>query len=173
MKGTGLILNGGLILDRNVQQFLAENHDEEIDIEIIVLKKPEHFLYKYLWGYLMEDMAKFMCEPRDVIHDQMKEMFAKAFVDDWSEVPRRHRKKCQRFEIVHDNGATEKYYIKSTSSMTHEELKEYVQRVEFHYYDFLNGNSADNENTKLGYHLRVKGMMDQKELKKQLAKEKA
>ncbi len=166
MKGTGVIVNGSLVIDRNIQKFIAENDGAELDLEFVVLNKPEHFLYKYLWGYLMLDMSIFMGEDRDDIHDMMKEKFAKAFVDDWSEVPHRHRKKCRRFERVHYNGAVEKYYIKSTSSMTHEELKEYVERVEQFYFRFLGGN--EDRNIKEGYHLRVNGMMEQKALRKHL-----
>ena len=170
MKGTGKIINGELRLENKFLEFIAENDDADLDIEIVVLNKPEHYLYKYLFGYLYEDMAKFMQEDLLSIHDELKEKFAKCFVDEWDEVPRRHRKKCERFEIVHDNGARERYYIKSASSMTHEELKEYLQRVEYHYFDFLGGN--EDKNIKRGYQLRVQGMMDNKQLKKHLKESK-
>jgi len=166
MKGTGKIVNGELRLEKKFFDFLLENSDCDLDIELIVLNKPEHYLYKFIWGYLYQDMAKFMQEPVDKIHDELKEMFAKEFVDEWDEVPKRHRKKCERYEIVHDNGARERYYVKSTSSMTHEELKEYLERVEYHYFDFLGGN--EDKHIKEGFSMRMKGMMDDKQLKKHL-----
>lgn len=164
MRGTGVIVSGELRLDIELAMFIMENDDCELDVEIKVLNKPEHYLYKFLWGYLYEDMSMFMQEPKEQIHDELKVLFAKEFVNDWTDVPRRHRKKCERYELVHDNGAVEKYYIKSTSSMTHEEMKDYLQRVEYHYYEFLGGN-RDSE-VKKGFHLRVQGMMDAKQLKK-------
>jgi len=166
MKGTGVIVNGELRLCKELAEYVMINDDSELDIDIKVLNKPEHYLYKFLWGYLYEDMAKFMQEPKDKIHDELKMMFAKEFVEDWSDVPRRHRKKCERYEVVHDNGSSEKFYIKSTSSMTHEEMKEFLQRVEYHYYDFLGGN--EDKNVKAGFQLRLQGMMDDKQLKKHL-----
>ena len=168
MKGTGRIINGELRLEKKFLDFLLLNEDSEVDVELVVLNKPEHYLYKYLWGYLYDDMASFMQEDKYNVHDMMKEMFAKGFVDEWDEVPRRHRKKCERYERVHDNGAVERWYVMSTSSMNHEEMKEYIQRVEYHYFDFLSGGSKDNGKIKEGYHLRVKGMMDEKQLKKHL-----
>lgn len=168
MKGVGRIINGELRLEKKFIEFLLLNEESEVDVELVVLNKPEHYLYKYLWGYLYKDMCSFMQEDIDELHNDMKDKFAKEFVDEWADVPKRHRKKCERYERVHENGAIERWYIKSTSSMNHEEMKEYIERVEYHYFNFLGGGSMEKGKIKEGYHLRVKGMMSEKQLKKHL-----
>ena len=177
MKGTAVIINGELRLSKDLLHFVLENDDSELDIELTVLNKPEHFLYKYYWGYLLPDIiihSGLAINKNSVnnkakidLHEEMKENFAKENVDDWTDIPRRHRYKCQRFERIDEHGEVTRWYIKSTSSMTHEELKDYICQVEQHYFSFLAGH-LDPKTQQAAYEMRVKGMMDAKQLKKKL-----
>ena len=165
MRGTGIVLGSELRLEKKLLEFISENDDCEVDVYITVLRKPEHFLYKYLWGYLYRDMQDFQQESRDDINTEMKEEFAKVYVDEWEDIPKHHRKTCQRFERYLQVGV-ERWYIKSGSAMGHTELKDFVEKVEQHFFGFLAGNRV--RDTKEAYEMRRKGLMDKDELKKYL-----
>lgn len=177
MRGTGKIVDGQLFLSAELHKFIEEHNDEDCDVEIYALSKPEHYLYRYLFGYLIKDIATHSGESEDEVKQMMKERFATDHVKEWSEVPPRHREKCQRFERVKEyigeNGEhkqyIERYYTKSLSqgAMTHEELKEFVTNVDHHFFDFLEGAIQGSKARQMeAMELRKKGMMDKKELKK-------
>lgn len=181
MKGSAYIINGELRYSKDILDFIVANEDEEVEVDLVVINKPEHFLYKYYFGYLLEDMLNHISgsykgqnsrREKERLHEQMKEMFAVENVISWEEVPKRHRYRCQRFEMMDRTGEIKRTYIKSLSSMTHEEMKKYIMDVEQHYYVFLSGGSnQDKAKSRAGYELRVKGMMDAKQLRKKLRSE--
>lgn len=167
MRGQGSIREGQMFYSKELSDYIKQNEGSECDIEIIVLNKPEHYLYRYLFGFLIKDIHVHSGMSIDEIHITMKDQFAKAFITDWIDIPKRHRKKCERYERIRQSGVIERWYIKSCSSMTHEELMEYVKNVENHFFDFMEGAIKGTKQRQLeAYELRKKGMMSEKELKK-------
>ena len=166
MRTTATIREGIIYYSPEVFDFLAENDGAEVEIQITVINKPEHYLYRYLFGFLIKDISSHSGIGVDEIHAMMKERFAKEHVKSWDEVPKRHRKRCQRYEIVSADGEiVDMYYIKSCGSMTHDELMVYVKNVELHFMDFMEG-ALNIKTQKEAYELRKKGMMSKEELKK-------
>lgn len=171
MKGTALIRNGDLLLSKDLRDFISANPEAECDIEIHVLNKPQHYLYKYLDGILIQDISVHSGMSHDEIKNMMKEKFAKVFINNLNEIPRRHRgKRTQIITVVdRDNNITGFYWIKSCSYMTHEELKEFVVNVENHFFDFMEG-ALDRKNQLEKYEIRKVGFMSDKEYKKYKSK---
>ena len=164
MKGTGRILNGKIYMEKNLEEYIQKFEEEAVDIEIVVINKPAHYLYKYLHGYLLLSMVEFLGDNKEDLYMDLKERFAMEEVAEWSDIPKRHRAKCQRYEI--DNEFTHsKYYIKSAGAMTHEELKDFVQQIENHYFDFCQGRISDKiQEAAKSY--RTRGFMTPQQLKK-------
>lgn len=173
MKGQAIITKDGLFyLSKQLKEFVESiKADVECEIEIIILNKPKHFLFKYLWGFLYESMAFFNGDKygvtKDEIHEDMKNLFCMHEVKSFDEIPKRQRKKCSRYkyekEII-DSSAGEAHsivkfiYRDSTSAMTHEEMKLYIAKVENHFFNFMNGNMIEkNQNDANKY--RTKGGM--------------
>lgn len=169
MKGTGQVVSGKLYLDTKIMDYIRKNEGLECEVDIVILNKPEHYLYRYLCGFLEKDIAFHSGLSRDEVSDMMKEKFATENVETWDDVPRRHRAKCQRYERLYENGTVERWYVKSRSSMTHEELMEYVSNVENHFFDFMEG-AIQKKHEKEAYEMRKVGMMNGKEFKKYLEK---
>lgn len=169
MRGTGRIEGGQIFYDKELFEYLNKYDGFEVDIELHVLSKPEHYLYRYLFGFLIKDIAKHSGDSVERIKDDMKEMFAKEHVESWADVPRRHRgKRTDRFTIVNTDGeVVDLYYIKSCSYMNHEELQEFVKNVENHFFDFMVGALERAKSTD-AYENRKKGLMNSKQLKKYL-----
>jgi len=167
MKGSGRIVNGIVYYSEKLALYIKKHEGEEVDIELVALNKPEHYLYRYLCGFLEKDIAGKSGMAKEDVSDMFKEKFATEYVDDWMEVPKRHRAKCLRYEKEHANGAVTRWYVKSRSSMTHEELQEYVVNVENHFFDFMEGaiSKVHQDEAK---RLRTIGMMNDKEFKKHM-----
>jgi len=168
MKGTGYVdYNGNIRFEDSIKEYLKNNPDTEADIEIHVLSKPQHFLYKYLDGILIKDIASHSGMSHDEIKDLMKQKFATLDIKNLEEIPRRHRgKRTQIIAMVNtDNEIMFYRWIKSCSYMTHEELKEFVVNVENHFFDFMEGALAVKDQLKNAEYRKI-GMMDNKEYKK-------
>ena len=165
MKGSGTIKNGLVYFSEKLADYIRKYEGCEVDIEMVALNKPEHYLYRYLCGFLEKDIAEKSGISKDDVSDMFKEKFATEYVDDWMDVPKRHRAKCLRYEREHDNGAITRWYVKSRSSMTHEELQEYVTNVENHFFDFMEG-AINKKHQDEANRLRTIGMMNEKEFKK-------
>ena len=168
MKGTGYIeYNGNIRYEESVRDYIKNNPDTEVDIEIHVLNKPQHFLYKYLDGMLIKDIADHSGMSHDEIKTMMKQKFATHDIKDLEEIPRRHRgKRTQIIAMVNaDNDIMFYRWIKSCSYMTHEELKEFVVNVENHFFDFMEGALDKKDQLKKAEYRRI-GMMDNKEYRK-------
>lgn len=165
MKGSGKIVNGIVYYSEKLAEYIKKYEGCEVDIEIIALNKPEHYLYRYLCGFLEKDIASHSGLSMDDVSDMMKEKFATEYVDEWTDVPKRHRAKCLRYERENANGTYTRWYVKSRSSMTHEELQEYVQNIENHFFDFMEGAISKKHEIEANK-LRTIGMMNEKEFKK-------
>lgn len=164
MKGEGRIINGVLHLEKKLLEHVAQFQEGMADIEITVINKPAHYLYKYLHGYLLASMAQFIGDRKEDIYFTLKEQHAMEKVETWLDIPVRHRRKCQRLEL--DNGvAVSRMYIKSASSMTHDELKEFVQAVENDFFGFCQGR-IEEKMSREAKQYRKKGFMSAAELKK-------
>lgn len=164
MKGSGQIINGMVFYSGNLSEYITKNEGSEVEIELVVVNKPEHYLYRYLFGFLIKDVAKHSGMSINDIHDLMKERFAKEFVDEWIDVPVRHRKRCDRYERENANGTYTRWYIKSCADMTHEELSAYVLLVENHFFDFMSG-AIDKMHQEEARLMRTKGFMTERQLK--------
>ena len=167
MIGTAIIANGNLLLSKDLREFISKHPESECDIEIHVLSKPQHYLYKYLDGILIQDIAVHSGMSHDEIKNMMKDKFAKIFIDDINEIPRRHRgRRTQIITVVNKEDEIVGYYwIKSCSYMTHEELKDFVVNVENHFFDFMEG-ALDMRKQMEKYEVRKIGFMSDKEYKK-------
>lgn len=164
MKGEGRIINGVLHLEKRLLEYVAQFPEGMADIDIMVINKPAHYLYKYLHGYLLKSMASFIGDNKDDIYFTLKEKHAMEKVESWIDIPVRHRRKCQRLEL--DNGvAVSRMYIKSASSMTHEELKDFVQAIEQDFFGFCQGRIEEKVSAEAKLY-RKKGFMSTAELKK-------
>lgn len=166
MKARAEIRDGIIYYPKEVFEFLTKHNGAEIDLEITVINKPEHYLYRYLFGFLIKDIAQHSGESVGDIHMMMKERFATEHVKSWEDVPERHRKHCDRYEKVNANDEViDRWYIKSAGAMTHEELQEYVKNVELHFFDFMQGALSKKHELE-AYEMRKMGMMTKEELKK-------
>ena len=96
MKGTGTIHEGLLYLDKDLHNYVAKNNESECFVEIRVINTPQQYLYDYLFGYLIKDIAEHSGETEEDIKQMMKEKFATYKVDTWLDIPKRYRSKCQR-----------------------------------------------------------------------------
>lgn len=170
MRGTAKCVDGVMFYDKKVSEYIKEHEGCEFDIDVIAINKPEHYLYRYLFGILFKDMSAHTGMSIDEVHKEIKEKFALEYVNNWLDVPRRHRKKCERYERTEKDDSIKRWYIKSCSSMTHEELIEYTLQVEMHFFDFLEG-AIDKKHQKEAYEMRKKGLMNDKQLKKYLEEE--
>lgn len=163
MRGDARIINGKLILEKKLLDYVAQFPEGIADIEIVVVSKPAHYLYKYLHGYLLKSMVESTGDDKDRIYGQLKDKFAMETVETWEDVPRRHRRKCQRYELLNGLEVT-RMYRKSASSMSHEELKEFVQNVENHFFDFCQGRIEEKIQEEAKEY-RKKGFMSAQQLK--------
>ena len=175
MKGEGQIRDGLLFLNKALHDYVLKNEEADCLVEIQVIKTPEHYLYKYLFGFLFKDMAEHAGYSVEDIKEEMKDRYAKYKVETWEDVPKHHRSKCQRYErevlIYNEDGSKaekiERWYTKSLSSMYHDELIEFVKNVEFIFLDFLGGGFNGDKETQFTMHkFRQMGMMSKEELKK-------
>ena len=172
MRGEGTIRDGQVYYSKTLAEYIHEHEGAECDIDIIIINKPEHYLYKWLFGFLIKEVALHSGNDVDEIKDIMKEKFALEHVKEWGDIPKRHRKKCQRYEKVNEHGdVVDRWHVKSCSSMTHEELLEFNRNCEMHFFDFMNTavaykNEKDKARIEEAYENRRKGMMDSKQLKK-------
>ena len=165
MKGSGQITGGQIYFNEKLSEYIKKYEGYELDIELIAIDKPEHYLYRYLCGFLEKDISNHSGISRDEVSDMFKEKFATEYVNEWDEVPKRHRKKCDRYERENANGTITRWYVKSRSSMTQAELMEYVANVENHFFDFMEG-AIDKKHQDESKRLRTIGMMNDKEFKK-------
>jgi hypothetical protein len=163
MRGDARIINGKLIMEKKLLDYISKFTEGLVDVELIVISRPAHYLYKYLHGYLLKSMAEFLGDSRESIYKTFKEKFAMETVETWEDIPRRHRRKCQRYELLNGVEST-KMFMKSASSMSHEELKEFVTSIENDYFDFCQGRIEEKlqEEAK---EFRKKGFMSAQQLK--------
>lgn len=169
MHSTAIIRNGDLLLSKDLRDFIAKNPESECDIEIHIINKPAHYLYKYLHGYLIADIVNHSGIDEDEVIKLMKSKFATVEITDLNEIPHRHRGKRTQIVAFVDSNNEIKYYnwIKSCSYMTHEELKEYVVNVEKHFMGFMEG-ALDIKKQLEANKFRKIGMMNNKEFKNYL-----
>jgi hypothetical protein len=161
MKGDARILNGKLHLEKKLLEYVAQYQEGIADVEIKIIDRPAHYLYKYLHGYLLKSMVEFIGDSKESIYSDLKDLFATDKIEEWDDIPRRHRRKAFGKELMDGS----KVYTKSASNMTHEELKEFVQNVENHFFEFCQGR-IDEKIQDEAREYRKKGFMSAQQLKK-------
>ena len=81
MKGEGQIRDGLLFLNKALHYYVLKNEEADCLVEIQVIKTPEHYLYKYLFGFLFKDMAEHAGYSVEDIKEEMKDRYAKYKVE--------------------------------------------------------------------------------------------
>ncbi len=172
-------------LDNNFKQqidkFKDENKLEIITITFENANSPEHFLYKFYWGYLLPDLAFAMGEKNiHKVHVMAKKRFLLINVDSYEEIPKKyfskgvyvidfidmenldniesHIKYIKGLILIKKDGALFAY-IPSNATITHKEMKEYTENVEFWLYNDLDGRlGEEGRDPEQAQKLRAHGM---------------
>lgn len=124
-----------------VKQFKQQHEREKVELTFEVVDTPEHFQFKYLWGFLYPDVAEAMGE-RDFqyVHFECKKRFLMRPVEDWKEIPSKHRSRA--IILTKEVEGVEKIvgYVPSLSVLKFKELKTYIEQVEHFLFADLMGH---------------------------------
>jgi len=140
MKYLGKIVNGKIIFEKRavLQKGLDKNNGKFIEMELMILDRPKHFLYKYLFGILFKSLSGYTGYTVDELHKLSKKQFAVKRVASFDDVPKNHKDKSL-YLIDKRKDETEYYYVQKARNMTTEELREYILQIESHYLEYLDG----------------------------------
>jgi len=117
-------------------------------------KKAGWYRYKYYWGYVIPPIsdASFDGNQRKA-HIAMKNMFAYHAITDLDDIPDKHMNRIIIYCTQTPNSTGELVsvptgYLQSMSTMTGQEAKDFILKVEAHLFEFCNGHI---ENDGIGY----------------------
>lgn len=139
---------------RNVKKIIAEflqnNDGNSIDVTFEAHNHVEHWQFRYLFGFLYVQLAEGMGEAVAIqygevdfndpgileIDAEMKRQFLTFEIKKYSDIPSRHKKKCEIF-MTKDTDKTGKEilnyhsYRPSKSVLSFQEMKKYILQCEF------------------------------------------
>ena len=171
VKGFAEIKNGKLIPDEGFNKAAEELKNIKGEIVFLPYDKPHHWLYKYYYGYLLEDIMQHIGDAdKDNLHWFFKTKYLTIQVKDLNEVPVKFRKTSrtiQRVKEIYDREsgeliATNKYYdvTFSTASIDGRMFREYIKKIEMFFMDFLGGGMSERTN-KEGIQYRDQGFEEE------------
>lgn len=110
-------------------EFAKKNHGLNFEINIITINKAEHYQHRYYRGPLLESICDYFgSQDRDKIHVlEVKKRFLYYHLEnyDMTNIPDLHLKKIQFIQDGDSLG-----YIRSTASLSIEEMNEFINKVE-------------------------------------------
>lgn len=163
-------------------EFKVHNDNQRISLTLENADKPEHYLYKYYWGFLLPDLTFHFGEKNTArIHLIMKRQFLMINATTFDEIPKKYFKKGV-FRVTYDdimnleNGDLDTFvghikgiiiiehegelfgYIASNSDISHQEMQDYITKVEHHLFVDLQGRiGEEGRDPKEAKKLRDKG----------------
>ena len=146
MKNRGVLKLEAHILDGQIQyrdpqfrerikEFKDLNDGFDCDIIFESHSRPEHWQYKYLYGFVYPAISQGMGEGSiDTVDEIMKEKFLFQEVADRKDIPVRHRSRSREFYVDYKDGEETKRqiygYIPSKTTLNFKEMKFYIEQCE-------------------------------------------
>jgi len=112
------------------------------------------YRYKYYWGYVLPPIAEASFDGNQrKAHIAMKNLFAYHAITDLDDIPEKHMSRVIIYcsQVPDASGEfvnVPRGYLQSMSTMTGEEAKDFILKVEAHLFEFVNGHI---ENDGIGY----------------------
>lgn len=111
-----------------IRKFMDSHDGQDVDIIYEAHDGVQYFQHKYYRGYVLTAIAEAQGEKDvDYLHEfVLKQEFLKIPVNDWRDIPPRHRKGAR---VIMD-GEKVVAYVSSTACLNYEEMKAYILRCE-------------------------------------------
>lgn len=115
----------------------------------IIKSEIEYYQLKYYWGYLVKPLAmQSFDNDSEKAHWFLKERFLFYKCDNEDEIPSSHRKRCAKYFYNVDGKNIFIGYVRSLSTLKHDEMDEYILKVENYLMD-LGLLGIDSEGKKI------------------------